>query len=323
MKPFSRIFVIAATVCLSIATVGGAQSAPGSLKTFLEHEGFGGSQLHRRIGNHLFATTVINGRRTALMIDSGAVRTLLDWGTVQQLNLDVRNTHVPVGGVWGYKSEHYGATQIASLVMGNCTFLDVPVTVADKSDINRIRGQHLDGLFGAHEMEKFGAIIDCGHQMIYVNPKGSSAAISQRLAAFLGQRGFVRIPMRWDDRAHLQIDAGINGHPAQMIVDTGASTTLLSDPIARSAGVSFLPLRLRVHDTSAGMIPVNIGRVQDLTLGTVRIPNAEVVVARITREAGAGLLGEEYLSWNFGIVDVGGMNLYLRSPEPKAPAKKR
>ena len=37
--------------------------------------------------------------------------------------------------------------------------------------------------------------------------------------------------------------------------------------------------------------------------------------------AGAGLLGEDYLSWNFGIVDLGGMNLYLRSPD--AAAKKR
>jgi len=34
------------------------------------------------------------------------------------------------------------------------------------------------------------------------------------------------------------------------------------------------------------------------------------------------LLGEEYLSWNFGIIDVGGMNLYLRPVEPK-PGKKR
>jgi hypothetical protein len=38
--------------------------------------------------------------------------------------------------------------------------------------------------------------------------------------------------------------------------------------------------------------------------------------------AGAGLLGEDYLSWNFGVIDLGGMNLYLRQPE-SAPAKNR
>lgn len=299
-----------------------AADGPGSLKTFLEREGFGGSPLHRRLGNHLFATTAINGRRTALMIDTGAVRTLLDWSTIEDLRLDVRNSHVPVGGVWGWKRERYGVTQIASLTMGNCTFLDVPITVADESHINRVPGQHLDGLFGAHEMTRFGAIIDCSRQMIYVNPKGPSPAISQKLATFLEQRGFVRVPMHWDERRHLQIDVGINGHPAKLIVDTGASTTLIAEPVASASAVSLLPLKVRVHDTSSDMIPINIGRVQELTLGGFRIPDAEVVIGRIVKEAGGGLLGEEYLSWNFGIIDVGGMNLYLRHPEGTSGKKR-
>lgn len=319
MRAFLRITLLATGVWLSISTIEGA---PAALKTFLEHEGFGGAQLQRRLGNHLFATTFINGRRTALMIDTGAQRTLLDWGTIEQLGLDVRNSHVPVGGVWGWKSERYGVTHIATLVMGNCTFFDVPVTVADESHINRVRGPHLDGLFGAHEMTRFGMIIDCGRQMIYVNPKGPSAATSQKLAAFLGQRRFVRVPMRWDERHHLQVDVGINGHPATLIVDTGASTTLIADRVAKASAVSLLPLKVTVHDTSADMIPINIGRVQELTIGGFHIPDAEVVIGRIVKEAGGGLLGEEYLSWNFGIVDVGGMNLYLRHPETTSARKR-
>jgi hypothetical protein len=42
----------------------------------------------------------------------------------------------------------------------------------------------------------------------------------------------------------------------------------------------------------------------------------------VAKMVGAGLLGEEYLSWNFAVVDLGGMNLYLRPPE-SGPAKKR
>jgi predicted aspartyl protease len=179
----------------------------------------------------------------------------------------------------------------------------------------------LDGLFGAHEMAKFGVVIDCGRQMIYVNPKGPSAAASQKLAAFLAQRGFTRIPMHWDERRHLQIDAAINGHPANLIVDTGAGTTLIAERVAQASGVSFLPLKVKVHDTTAGLVPINIGRVQELKLGSLRIPDAEVMIARIIKETGAGLLGEEYLSWNFGIIDVGGMNLYLRPVAPSASKK--
>jgi predicted aspartyl protease len=299
-----------------------ASEPPAALKIFLEHEGFGGSQLHRRLGNHLFVTTTINGRRTALMIDSGSPRTLIDRSTIHGLGLPVEKTNASVGGVWGWKPEHYGVSKLETLMMGNCTFLNVPITVADESQINRVRGPHLDGLFGAHEMAKFGMVIDCARQMIYVNPRGPSAATTQKLAEFLGGRGFTRIPMRFNSGRHLEIESSINGHPVSLIVDTGASTTLLASPVAHGCGVSLSPLTIKIHDSSAGIIPINIGHIQELMLGNLRIPNAEVVIANIAKEAGAGLLGEEYLSWNFAIVDVGGMNLYLRRPDSGQPKKR-
>src|SRR5262249_26893344 len=196
---------------------------PAALKTFLESEGFGGAPLQRRLGNHLFVTTMMNGRRTALMIDTGSPRTLIDRATIRQLGLTVENTKAPVGGVWGWKPEHYGVSKLATLMMGNCTFTSVPITVADESRINRVRGPHLDGLFGAHEMSRFGMVIDCTRQMIYVNPKGPVPATTQKLSDFLAGRGFTRIPMRFDEQHHLAIDAALNGHPTRLVVDTGSS----------------------------------------------------------------------------------------------------
>jgi hypothetical protein len=195
--------------------------------------------------------------------------------------------------------------------MGNCTFQNVPIQVADESELNIYARPHLDGLFGAHEMAKFGMIVDCARQMIYVNPNGGSAATSQKLAQFLGSRGFTRIPMRFNSGHHLEVDAAINGHPTRLIVDTGASTTLLSASAASASGTSLMPLY------SAG--GEGIGHVQELSLGgNLIIHDAQVVVGNVAKMVGSGLLGEEYLSWNFGVVDLGGMNLYLRPPDPTA-----
>jgi hypothetical protein len=44
-------------------------------------------------------------------------------------------------------------------------------------------------------MRKFGMMIDCTRQMLYVNPNGPSAAVSEQLAGFLSGRGFTRVPM--------------------------------------------------------------------------------------------------------------------------------
>jgi len=304
-----RTFCIVAAALLPTLSGGaekGSNSQPAALKTFLERQGFGGSPLQRRFGNHLFVTTVMNGRRTALMIDTGCPYTLIDRASIRKLALGVQETKSYVTGVTGI-SQRYGVSKLATLAMGNCTFTNVPVQVADESDINLISRPHLDGLFGAHEMAKFGMIVDCARQMIYVNPKGPSAATTQKLAQFLAGRGFTRIPMRFNPGHHLEIDAAINGHPVRLIVDTGSFVTVLSAPTASAAGTSLSP---RLAAGGEG-----IGHVQQLALGNLVVSNAEVIVANVTKMVGAGLLGEEYLSWNFAIIDLGGMNLYLRPPD--------
>jgi hypothetical protein len=186
--------LVSALLCFSTFESDAAGPPPAALKTFMEREGFGGSPLQRRFGNHLFVNTVMNGRRTALMVDTGCPFTLLDRASAHKVSLGVAETKSYVVGVVG-NAQRYGVAKLSTLAMGNCTFQNVPVKVADESELNVYARPHLDGLFGAHEMAKFGMIIDCARQMMYVNPRGSSASASQKLAQFLTGRGFTRIPM--------------------------------------------------------------------------------------------------------------------------------
>jgi len=112
----------------------------------------------------------------------------------------------------------------------------------------------------------------------------------------------------------LEVDAAINGHPTRLIVDTGSAMTLVSAPVAANTGTS---LSSQLSFRGEG-----IGYIKQLALGNLVVNNAEVTVFNVAKFVGAGLLGEEYLSWNFGIIDLGGMNLFLRPPE-SAPGKKR
>ena len=307
MKKSPLGLAIAAIVCFpTLLSQAAGSSPPAALKTFLEREGFGGAPLQRRFGNHLFVNTIMNGRRTALMVDTGCPFTLIDRASAQKVGLGVAETKSYVVGVVG-NAHRYGVGKVAILAMGNCTFKDVPVRVADESELNVYARPHLDGLFGAHEMAKFGMIVDCARQMIYVNPKGPSAATTQKLAQFLAGRGFTRIPMHFNPENHLEIDAAINGHPTRLIVDTGSFVTVLSSSTASAFGTTLSP-QLSGHGQG-------IGHVQQLALGNFTLSNAEVAVANVARMVGGGLLGEEYLSWNFAVIDVGGMNLYLRSPD--------
>ena len=311
MRRFPLKFAIAIIFYLSVPAIRGAE--PAALKTFLEHEGYGGSPLQRRFGNHLFVDTVIDGHKTALMIDTGCPYTLIDRTSARRIGLESKATKDRITSVTG-NTQPYGVSRIATLAMGNCTFQNVPVQVAAENDVNRYARPHLDGLFGAHEMAKFGMVVDCSRQMLYVNPRGSSAATSQALASYLEGRGFVRVPMHLNSGHHLEVDAQLNFRAVKLIVDTGAFSTVIAAPIAESAGAAM--------DSSMSDKGQGIARLGELSIGGFKVNNAEIFVANMHEMVGAGLLGEDYLSWNFGVIDLGGMNLYLRRPE-SAPAKNR
>jgi clan AA aspartic protease (TIGR02281 family) len=304
MFPLKLLFFAASYfLALSIPAASGASSGGGTLREFFAAHGFGGAPLQRRFGNHLFVNTVINGRNTALMVDTGCPFTLIDRTSARRIGLELTEAKSQVTGITG-NTQPSSVSRIATLAMGNCTFQNVPAEVATEQDINRYARPHLDGLFGAHEMAKFGMIIDCGRQMLYVNPRGPSPATSQALASFLQGRGFVRVPMHFNPEHHLEVDAAVNLRAVKLIVDTGAFTTTIAAPYAEGSGAAMDP---SMSDRGQG-----IARLGELRVGNFTVNNAEVFVANVHHTVGAGLLGQEYLSFNFAVIDMGGMALYLR-----------
>jgi predicted aspartyl protease len=317
-----------------------SQQQPGTLSGFLSGQGLVGVKLERRFGNHLFVPVSINNKRAALVIDTGAPVTLIDKNSAGTFGLKVENTTINVGRVFGTRWERYGVSVARSIALGNCVVTNVPVALADTSDMNPDapapaigthittvnRSPHLSGLLGAREMSKFGMIIDCARQMLYINPNGPSAPVSQKLASFLSDRGFTRIPMRRNSTHHLEVPTTLNGHPTRMIVDTGAAVTTVDRMIASQAGVSISGTRF-VEDAGEGRVErLGTGDIRELTIGDFTIPKASVSVVNVSdsmlhsksaEESNSGLIGAEYLAWNFAVIDVGGMALYLRHPDSR------
>ena len=327
MKKSPFRLAAAALVCLPTLISEGAAAAPssgGTLRDFFASHGFGGAPLQRRLGNHLFVSANIDGRHTALLIDTGAPVTLIDKNSAGMLGLSVKSTNATAGGVFGKRWERYGVSKLNSVAMGNCTITNVSVALADESDLNYYtRLSHIDGLFGTREMLKFGMVIDCARQEIYISPTGPNTGTSQQLAALLAGRGFTRIPLRRTANSHFDVLAAINGRATRLIVDTGAITTLLGKEFAIQSGVipGTFGGRRMVAGSGSLRVAISNGIVKQLQIGDFSIANAEVMLApidsavlqsKVAGESNAGLLGEEYLSFNFAVIDIGGMALYLR-----------
>jgi predicted aspartyl protease len=318
-----------------------SEQSSSTLTGFLSKQGLAGAKLERRFGNHLFVPVSINNRRAALMIDTGSPHTLIDLNSVNTFGLTVEKTNSNVGGLFGRSWERFGTSKVKSIAMGNCTVTNVPVAITDFSEMNRDRSgpatgshiadsrnlAHINGILGTSEMVKFGMIVDCTRQMLYVNPNGSSPAVSQSLAGFLAGRGFTRIPMRLNANRHFDVEGALNGHSTRFIVDTGSANTLVDTQVAVRAGTGVTALAGIGAGGAGGLVEgVNRTGVKELAIGNFKLANAEIVVAHLSgdillsksaAESNAGVLGQEYLSSNFAVIDMGGMALYLRHPESR------
>jgi len=336
-KLFSSILLLA----LLIATCAQAQQTSGTLASFLARQGLAGAKLERRFGNHLFVPVTINNRRGALMIDTGAPNTVIDVNSVSTFGLTVEKTGSNVGGLFGRSWERFGASKVKSIAMGNCTVTNVPVAIADFSSFNQDRSgpatgshiadskgmAHINGLLGANEMIKFGMIIDCTRQMLYINPNGRTPAVSQSLAGLLAGRGFTRIPMRLNANHHFDVEGALNGNATRFLVDTGSATTLIDTQVAVKSGTGVTALAGYGAGGAGGLVEgVNRASVKELTIGNFKLANAEVVVAHVSgdillsksaAESNAGVVGQDYLASNFAVIDMGGMALYLRHPDSR------
>ncbi|HEY2103706.1 MAG TPA: aspartyl protease family protein [Chthoniobacterales bacterium] len=323
-----------------------AQAPPSSLASFYATQGFDGTKLQRRFCNHLYLPTWINGKPGNLVIDNSAPTTVIHRESAGTYGLSPTPTNERVSNVWGATPDTYSAAKLRALQIGHQTLTDIPVLVAreavwltppeflivpkliPRAKTRKISSYYhmeaVNGLLGADVLKRTGAVVDCGHQMLYTNAAGPNGATSERLAAFLSYRGFTRIPMRLTRDHQFEVDAAINGHPTRLLVSTGASFTFLGREAGAAARVFAAPLRL-AYDLGYGhLVSISGGSAKDLAVGdfivhytdvTLADVSAQILRSNVAEEANSGLLGIEVLSMNYAVIDFGSMNLYMRRPD--------
>ena len=321
---------------------------PGSLAAFFASQGFDPIHLQRRFGNQLYFTTSVDGRPGKLIIDNSAPTTLIHRDSAVTYGLSLTPTTRHVSNMWGGMAETYSISQLRSLQIGSRTLSEIPITVADaatwlnppeymivpkliprskKRDLRfYVHVEDVNGLLGADLLQKVGAVLDCGHQMLYTSPRESSASTSEKLAAILAYRGFSRIPMRLTRDHQFEVDAAINGLPTRLLVNTGAPFTFLGREASGRAHVFSTPLRLLYELPNRSLASLNGAAIKDLKIGGFIVHYTDVTVADVSNdtlrpnsseEANSGVLGMEVLSLNFAMIDFGNMTLYMRRPDRK------
>ncbi|MEL7107056.1 MAG: TIGR02281 family clan AA aspartic protease [Pseudomonadota bacterium] len=125
--------------------------------------------------------------------------------------------------------------------------------------------------------------------------------------AIMGDGARIEVPRAGDGHYHLVV--GVNGTPVEFLVDTGASSVVLSDRDARRVGIDVENLAFTgFANTANGVVRTAQVRVDDVSLGGVSLRNFPVSVNG--GQMGFSLLGMDYLE-TFERIEISGGQLVL------------
>lgn len=313
------IAAIALLIAFAIPTLVSAES---KLQSNAGGPVFQALPLERSTQNHLLVRAEINGKPALLGVDSGAPVSAISASRREHFKMSPlpKDSKLPSslrinGGLNRVRIAHH-------LRLGALTLIDEPMVTLDLSSPARaareFHEQELDGILGADILFPTKAVLDCEGEVLFmkVDPDvpGNIPGINHR--------GWKNVPIRVTTGWNLYVDSRLNGKSAQLMIDTGAFTTLIHRPFVKE-------MRLPLRDTPYASGAINLQQ-RDLQLATIR--NFSIGAFNVkAKEVGvmdlrglihgdllkgeppvAGLLGSEFLRRNHAIIDFGTRTLYLK-----------
>jgi predicted aspartyl protease len=303
---------------LSVASVFGAKRPQPAL----ESPQFQALSLERSKQNHLLIRAEINGKPALLGVDTGAPVSAIS---------AARRTYFGMSAIPGSSklpprlriNGGFNRVTIAHrLRLGALTLIDEPMVAIDLSGPARaareFHEQELDGILGADILFPTEAVLDCKQQVLFMkidpDARGTVPGVNRR--------GWKNMPIRVTKGWNLYVDGELNGKPAQLMIDTGAFTTLIHRPFVRE-------MRLKTRDTPYTSGAVNLDErglqlaiIRRFAVGPYVVKGKEVGVMNLdglihgdllqSKPPVAGLLGSEFLRRNNAIIDFGTRTLYLK-----------
>ena len=136
--------------------------------------------------------------------------------------------------------------------------------------------------------------VEKAHATVETEGKRRVLTLGQHYRSGPGSSTQARVTLAADTRGHFVTEAAVNGIPVRMVVDTGASSVVLSGDDASRLGLDWRKGTRRVMQTANGATP-GYGVVLDrVRVGGIELQAVDGVV--VEQGLGIGLLGMSFLN---------------------------
>jgi predicted aspartyl protease len=302
-------FVLALLLIIPSSTLASVKGKPTQLS------GYKAVRVHYRPLNKMIMPVRINGRRANLLVDTGSNQIILNAAAAASFGVQTSQGGLPYIQQTRINGQSLPVGFAQSLIAGGMSFGGTPVTLR-KSSHSDTGGTPIDGVLGLDVLTRHKAVINCRTKLIFFKV---DQARQVDLSSVASEEKFTRIPLQREENGALTVPCSIRGQPARLFVDTGAFLTILHEAFLKSVSVPIEATRVSAHFAPGASRKISAGQINDLKIGGFKTPPAKFGVTALPnftlRQGSArvsGILGMDTLYNCHGIIDLDGMNLFLK-----------
>jgi predicted aspartyl protease len=302
-------FVLAVLLIISSSTLASVKGKPTQLS------GYKAVRVHYGPLNKMIMSARINGQRANLLVDTGSNQVILNAAAAASFGIKPSQGSLRYIRFTQINGQELPVGFAQNLTAGGMRFGSTLVTVRE-SRHSDTGGTPVDGVLGLDVLTRHKAVINCRTKLIFFKVDQSR---QMDLSSVASEEKFTRIPLRRERNGALTVPCSIRGQPARLFVDTGAFLTIFHEAFLKSVGIPMEATRISAHFAPGASRKISAGQINDLKIGNFKTPPAKFGVTALPnftlRQGSArvsGILGMDTLYDRYAIIDLDGMNLFLK-----------
>jgi predicted aspartyl protease len=302
-------FVLAVLLIISSSTLASVKGKPTQLS------GYKAVRVHYGPLNKMIMSARINGQRANLLVDTGSSQVILNAAAAASFGIKPSQGSLRYIRFTQINGQELPVGFAQNLTAGGMRFGGTLVTLRE-SRHSDTGGTPVDGVLGLDVLTRHKAVINCRTKLIFFKVDQSR---QMDLSSVASEEKFTRIPLRKERNGALTVPCSIRGRPARLFVDTGAFLTIFHEAFLKSVGIPMEATRISAHFAPGASRKISAGQINDLKIGNFKTPPAKFGVTALPnftlRQGNArvsGILGMDTLYDRYAIIDLDGMNLFLK-----------
>jgi predicted aspartyl protease len=302
-------FVLAVLLIISSSTLASVEGKPTQLS------GYKAVRVHYGPLNKMIMSARINGQRANLLVDTGSSQVILNAAAAASFGIKPSQGSLRYIRFTQINGQELPVGFAQNLTAGGMRFGGTLVTLRESRHPDT-GGTPVDGVLGLDVLTRHKAVINCRTKLIFFKVDQSR---QMDLSSVASEEKFTRIPLRKERNGALTVPCSIRGQPARLFVDTGAFLTIFHEAFLKSVGIPMEATRISAHFAPGASRKISAGQINDLKIGNFKTPPAKFGVTALPnftlRQGNArvsGILGMDTLYDRYAIIDLDGMNLFLK-----------